>query len=106
MLPDLLVWLALAVTAFGALFGFAGIYMRLAGPNERALSLPDDYASVFLTSLFIALAFGTLLWPSLLPAFYVVTGLMGPTSQSAKFAIVFIFSTRNSSSVWALDAGV
>jgi hypothetical protein len=75
--PDALVWLALAVTGLGALFGFAGIYMRLAGPNERALGLPDDYFSVFFTSLFIALAFATLLWPAVLPAFYVVTGLMG-----------------------------
>ena len=58
VLPDWLVWIGAAVTGFGALFGFAGIFMRLAGPNERALSLPDDYASVFLTSLFIALAFG------------------------------------------------
>jgi hypothetical protein len=40
------------------------------------LSLPDDYASVFLTSLFAALASGTLIWPILLPAFYVVAGIM------------------------------
>lgn len=94
LLPEILVWLMLAVTGFGALFGFAGIYMRLAGPNERVLSLPDDYASVFLTSLFIALAFATLLWPSVLPAFYVVTGLMGayiPVSK-IRHCVYFFYS--------------
>jgi hypothetical protein len=60
----------------GALFGFAGIFLRLAGPNERKLSLPDDYASVFLTSLFAALASAALIWSALLPAFYVIAGLM------------------------------
>jgi hypothetical protein len=75
-LPDVILWLAAAITAIGALFGSAGIFMRLAGPNERMLSLPDDYASVLLTSLFTALATGTLIWPGVLPAFYVVAGLM------------------------------
>lgn len=94
LIPDILVWLALAVTGFGALFGFAGIFMRLSGPNERALSLPDDYASVFLTSLFITLAFVTLLWPSLLPAFYVVTGIMGAYIPISKIrhCVYFFYS--------------
>lgn len=94
ILPDILVWLALAVTGLGAIFGFAGIYMRLAGPNERALSLPDDYFSVFLTSLFIALAFGTLLWPVALPVFYVVTGLMGAYIPLSKIrhCVYFFYS--------------
>ena len=47
--------------------------MRLAGENERVLSLPDDYFSVFLTSLFIALAFAMLLQAGWLPVFYIVT---------------------------------
>lgn len=76
-LPQLVIWLALAVTGLGAIFGFAGIFMRLAGPNERALSLPDDYFSVFLTSLYITLAFASLLWQPVLPVFYVVTGILG-----------------------------
>jgi hypothetical protein len=94
LLPEMLVWLALAVTGFGALFGFAGIYMRLAGPNERALSLPDDYASVFLTSLFIALAFATLFWSPILPAFYTVTGLMGAYIPLSKIrhCVYFFYS--------------
>ena len=76
LLPAWLTWAAAAITAIGALFGFAGILMRLAGPNERMLSLPDDYASVILTSVFTALASATLIWPSILSAFYVMTGLM------------------------------
>lgn len=76
LLPAILVWFGVAITAMGAVFGFAGIYIRLSGANERLLSLPDDYASVFLTSLFTALASATLLWPTVLPAFYVVTGIM------------------------------
>lgn len=94
LIPQVLVWLALAVTGLGSIFGFAGIYMRLAGPNERALSLPDDYFSVFLTSLFITLAFGTLLWPVVLPAFYVVTGIMGAYIPISKIrhCVYFFYS--------------
>jgi len=75
-LPDWLIWAAAAITGIGALFGFAGIFMRLAGPNERMLSLPDDYASVFLVSLFTALACAALFCSSVLPAFYVIAGIM------------------------------
>jgi len=75
-LPGWVVRAAAAVTAIGAVFGFAGIFMRLAGPNERRLSLPDDYASVVLVSLFTALAAAVLTWPVVLPGFYVIAGLM------------------------------
>lgn len=94
VLPDWLIWIGAAVTGFGAIFGFAGIFMRLAGPNERALSVPDDYGSVFLTSLFIALAFGTLLWPALLTSFYVVTGIMGAYIPISKIrhCVYFFYS--------------
>lgn len=94
LIPAWLIWLAVGITGFGALFGFAGIVMRLAGPNERALSLPDDYASVFLTSLFISLAFGTLLWPAVLPAFYVATGIMGAYLPISKIrhCVYFFYS--------------
>jgi hypothetical protein len=94
LLPDWLVWIGAAVTGFGALLGFAGIFMRLAGSNERVLSLPDDYVSVFLTSLYIALAFTTLLWPALLPVFYVVTGLMGAYIPISKIrhCVYFFYS--------------
>lgn len=75
-IPEVLIILAAVVTGGGAVFGFSGIYLRLHGENERILSLPDDYASVALTSLFTTLAFLTLLVPSALPVFYLVTALM------------------------------
>lgn len=75
-LPRLIVWAAIALTAAGAVFGFAGIGMRLSGENERALSVPDDYFSVFLTSLFCALACGALIWPALWPFFYLCTAAL------------------------------
>lgn len=76
VIPVILSGFALLVTAVGAVAGFAGIWMRLAEENLRALSLPDDYFSVFLTSLFTALAFAVLLWPVTLPLFYVVAAAM------------------------------
>lgn len=76
-LPVALLWFSLLMTGAGAVFGFAGIFMRLAGENERALSLPDDYLAVFLASLFNALAFMALLVPAWLPAFYIAAGVLG-----------------------------
>lgn len=76
VIPTPIIWLAMRVTVVGAVLGFAGIVMRLTGENTRVLSLPDDYFSVFLTSLFVTLAFLTLLSPSALPVFYLVTAVM------------------------------
>lgn len=76
VIPKGLIILAAVLTGTGAIFGFSGIYMRLYGENERILSLPDDYASVALTSLFTALACLCLLAPPTLPVFYLVTALM------------------------------
>ncbi len=73
--PQWLVWIGLAFTGSGALFGLAGIPMRLAGENERILSTPDDYFSILLSALFTALAFGVLITPWLLPAFYLVAAV-------------------------------
>jgi hypothetical protein len=74
-IPQVVIWLAVAVTGAGAVFGFAGIYIRLHGPNERLLSLPDDYVSVALTSLFVGLVCLTLLVPAALPSLYLLTAL-------------------------------
>lgn len=68
-------WIAVAVTASGFLFSLMGIPMRLMGENERALSLPDDYFAVLLTSLFIGLAGLMLLLPAARPYFYIVSGI-------------------------------
>jgi hypothetical protein len=74
--PLLLSGLAMLVTAVGAVAGFAGIWMRWTEENLRALSLPDDYFSVFVTSSFVALAFTALVWPVMLPLFYLVAAVM------------------------------
>lgn len=94
LLPKSLVWIGVAITAVGALFGFAGIFMRLEEANERVLSLPDDYASVFLTSLFTGLACVVLVWPPVLPAFYVVAGLMAAYIPLSKIrhCVYFFYS--------------
>jgi hypothetical protein len=76
VIPLPIIWLALLVTAVGAVAGFAGVIMRLADENERVLSLPDDYFAVFLVSLFVSLAFLVLLLPAALPGFYLVTAVM------------------------------
>ena len=75
-LPQFLIWLAVLVTGAGAIAGFAGLPMRWFDENVRVLSLPDDYFSVFLTSLFVALAFAVLLWPATLPVFYLGAAVM------------------------------
>lgn len=93
-LPVILLWVAAIITAVGAIFGFAGILMRLSGPNERVLSLPDDYASVFLSSLFIALACASLVYYPILPSFYLVTGVMAAYIPLSKIrhCVYFFYS--------------
>ena len=75
-IPQPIIWLAIVVTGVGAVFGFAGILMRLIEEDTRVLSVPDDYFSVFLSSLFVVLAFLTLLAPSVLPVFYLVSAVI------------------------------
>ncbi|RME79050.1 MAG: hypothetical protein D6784_01435 [Chloroflexi bacterium] len=75
-LPLVVVMAGTAITAVGAVAGFAGIWLRRAEENLRALSLPDDYLSVLVTSLFVTLAFAVLVWPASLPLFYLVSGVM------------------------------
>jgi hypothetical protein len=92
--PKPVTWAGLALTGAGAIFGFAGILIRLAGENERRLSLPDDYFSVFLTSLFIALAFIVLLLPAWLPIFYIAAGFLCAYVPFSKIrhCVYFFFS--------------
>jgi len=75
-IPRSIIWLATVVTAVGAVFGFAGIVMRLTVEDTRVLSVSDDYFSVFLSSSFVTLAFLTLVVPSVLPVFYLVAAVM------------------------------
>jgi nitrate reductase gamma subunit len=93
-LPQWLVWLGGGITAIGAVFGYAGILVRLTGENERVLSLPDDYFSVFLTATFTALAAVVLLTGSGLTPFYLVTAVLGiyvPVSK-IRHCVYFFYS--------------
>lgn len=93
-LPQWLVWIAAGITALGAVFAYAGIVIRLTGENERALSVPDDYFSVFLTATFTALAAFVLLAKTGLPLFYLVTAILGvylPISK-IRHCVYFFYS--------------
>ena len=92
--PQALKVVLVLVTGAGALAGFAGIAIRLLGVNERALSIPDDYFSVFVCSLFITGAFVSLLAPAALPFFYLVTAFMGAYIPLSKIrhCVYFFYS--------------
>ena len=60
----------------GAVFGFMGLAMRLVEHNLKAVSTKDDLFSVFLVSLFQAIAALWLLVPGTLPVFYLVSVVM------------------------------
>jgi hypothetical protein len=75
-LPQPLVWGAAGVAAVGGVSGLLGLPLRWREANLRALSLPDDYAAVALTSVFVLLAAATARWPAILPVFYAVAALL------------------------------
>lgn len=75
--PAWLAWPLIGFTGLGAIFGFAGLPMRWLEPNSRSLSLPDDYASVALTSLFIALSTLVIFFTGLLPVYFLVAMVLG-----------------------------
>jgi hypothetical protein len=93
-LPQWLAWIGAGLTASGAVFAYAGIAVRLTGENERALSVPDDYFSVFLTATFTALGSLVLLTSSGLPFFYLSAGILGvyvPISK-IRHCVYFFYS--------------
>jgi hypothetical protein len=68
---------ALALLAgLGALFGAAGIAMRLLETNLRTISTLDDHASVLLVSTFLASASAALVRPEWTPAMYLAGAVM------------------------------
>lgn len=56
LLPPLLIWMLFGTLTIGAILGAAGGMVRIAEPNLRRLSLPDDHFAVWLATLFIAAA--------------------------------------------------
>jgi hypothetical protein len=75
-LPEWVIWVAATVTGLGAVAGFGGVAMRWLDKNERALSVPDDYFSVIIASVFVLLAFVALIWLGSLWLFYLVSAVM------------------------------
>jgi len=59
----------------GAVTGLAGFWIRLREPALRQLSTPDDYASLGLTTLFLALGGLTAAVAELLPVFWIISGI-------------------------------
>jgi hypothetical protein len=84
------------VIALGALMGFAGEAMRWAERNLRALSTPDDHASVWAVSIFMAVTAAALTSQVWLPAMYVTAAALmiyAPLSK-IRHCIYFFFSRR------------
>ena len=75
-LPQPLLWLMAAFTGFGALCGALGALARWLEHNLRALSTPDDYASVVLVTIFLAATSLALLNPAGLPAMYLASAVL------------------------------
>jgi hypothetical protein len=96
LIPPLAVWLFAAVIGFGALMGLAGEVMRWAEANLRRLSTPDDHASVWAVTIFMALTAAALISPAFLPAMYVAAGalLIYAPLGKIRHCIYFFFSRR------------
>lgn len=93
-MPDFLVIAAAIITGIGAIAGFFGVWLRWGDRNERVLSIPDDYISVILTSLFTTLAFIVLFFPGAIPVLYLVTAILGiymPLSK-IRHCVYFFYS--------------
>lgn len=94
--PTPILWLFAALTGLGALLGLVGDLMRWADHNLRALSTPDDHASVWLVTIFLATTSLALLNATWLPAMYVASALMLGYAPLGKIrhCIFFFFSRR------------
>ncbi|MEW5718948.1 MAG: hypothetical protein AB1817_10005 [Chloroflexota bacterium] len=65
-----------ALTALGAVMGVAGALMRVVEHNLKAISTPDDHASVWLVTIFLAAMTAALVAPAFVPAMWIVAAAM------------------------------
>jgi hypothetical protein len=73
----LIVRVAFAIlTGFGAAMGVAGALMRVVEHNLRAISTPDDHASVWLVTIFLAAMTIVLGATAFVPAMWVIAAAM------------------------------
>jgi hypothetical protein len=64
------------LTGFGAAMGVAGALMRVVEHNLRAISTPDDHASVWLVTIFLAAMTIVLGATAFVPAMWVIAAAM------------------------------
>jgi len=84
-----------AVLAVGTLMGVAGFWIRLREPALRRVSTPDDYASLGLTTLFLALGGLSAAVVEFLPAFWVISGILLAYTPFSKLRhFVYFFYAR------------
>jgi hypothetical protein len=75
-IPQVVRMLFAIVTGLGAVMGVTGGVMRLVEHNLKAISTPDDHASVWLVSLFLAAMTAALVSIEWLPAMWLIAAAM------------------------------
>jgi nitrate reductase gamma subunit len=84
-----------ALFGVGAVLGVVGFGIRLADPNLRLLSTPDDYFSLALVTLFLASAAMAAINPEFLPAFWATSGITLAYAPFGKIKhFIFFFYER------------
>lgn len=113
ILLDVQIHMLLSLVISGLLFisglcGFGILIKKIYNPQMRALSNPDDYISNFIVSLFQWLTAGVLLFANLIPAYFIIAGILFlyiPVGKlkhtvyffAARYHLGFFFGRRN---VW------
>jgi hypothetical protein len=84
-----------ALFGLGAVLGLAGFWIRLADPNLRLLSTPDDYFSLALVTLFLASASASAAVIDFLPVFWAFSGVTLAYAPFGKIKhFIFFFYER------------
>ncbi len=76
LVPPVIRVLFALITGFGAVMGAAGGFMRIAERELKAISSPDDHASVWVVTLFLTTATAALLSITFLPLLWLVAAVM------------------------------
>ncbi len=76
LVPTVIRALFAVVTAFGAIMGAAGGWMRLAEHDLKVVSTPDDHLSVWLVTLFLVTMTAALIWTAFMPLMWLISAAM------------------------------
>ncbi len=86
---------AAAVLAIGAIASVSGYWIRLRDESLRKVSTPDDYFSLGLVTLFIAIASTACVVESVVPGFWVISGVVLAYLPVSKLKhSIYFFYTR------------